>query len=250
MRTGIECSVATQREKGESTRRHDAIKTKKYFWIWDTLLEPPKNITNNLGHLVLNSRFRNIIFPLPLFPDTFLFAISKTLHCSFWTVINSVLWNHHFQPHSHGIQKPDVTPLQANRRMSKKCKMKTFKQLVYWPSTLFSLFSMCQRHKDLPVDDFGPLLPGPAFGGHAHVMNVMFGLGCFQHDERCPKCHAECRLQTTTRTKRLKDGREKQFFETSLRCCYKACRQRLHFVDTVSPTLMSVCPEFMSLVPY
>ena len=90
---------------------------------------------------------------------------------------------------------------------------------------------MSQRHKDLPQDDFGPLLPGPAFGGQAHVMKIMFALGCFKHDVTCPRCQSDCRLQTTTRTKTLKDGREKEYVEVSLRCCYKACRERLHFID-------------------
>ena len=90
---------------------------------------------------------------------------------------------------------------------------------------------MYQRLKDLPLDDFGPLLPGPACGGQAHVMKIMFDLGCFQHDQTCPKCHAECRLQTSTRTKTLKGGREKEFVELSLRSCSKKCRERLHFID-------------------
>ena len=90
---------------------------------------------------------------------------------------------------------------------------------------------MSLRHKALPQDDFGPLLPGPAFGGLPHVMKVLHNLGCFQHEEKCPKCDSPCSLQTTTRVKKLKNGDEKEYPEVSLRCSSRKCRAGLHFVD-------------------
>ena len=90
---------------------------------------------------------------------------------------------------------------------------------------------MSQRHKALPSDDFGPLLPGPAFGCQTHVMKVLFGLDCFEHLETCPKCGCECTFQTNNRVKKLKDGSEKQYPEVSLRCTSRKCQARAHFID-------------------
>ena len=47
-------------------------------------------------------------------------------------------------------------------------------------------------------DDFGPLLPGPAFGGLALVTKVLFTLGCFQQEDTYPKCNNACKLKTDT----------------------------------------------------
>ena len=87
------------------------------------------------------------------------------------------------------------------------------------------------RRGDLPSDDFGPLLPGPAFGGLAHVTKVLFSLGCFQQEELCPKCNHSCKLKTDLRSRKLKDGREKEYTEMSFRCTHRKCQARVHFID-------------------
>ena len=87
------------------------------------------------------------------------------------------------------------------------------------------------RRGVLPSDDFGPLLPGPAFGGLARVTKVLFTLGCFQQEETCPKCNHTCKLKTDTRMKKLKDGSEREYTEMSFRCTRRKCQTRIHFVD-------------------
>ena len=72
---------------------------------------------------------------------------------------------------------------------------------------------------------------GPAFGGQAHVMKVLYGLGCFEHQETCPKCGNECSFQTNVRKKMLKDGCEKQYSEESLKCDSRKCLACAHFID-------------------
>ena len=90
---------------------------------------------------------------------------------------------------------------------------------------------MSLRHKALPPDDFGPVLPGPAFGGLPHVMKVLHQLGCFQHQETCPKCNSTCSLRTEKRVKKLKNRDEKEYSEVSLSCTFRRCKARLSFVN-------------------
>ena len=87
------------------------------------------------------------------------------------------------------------------------------------------------RNGTLPPDDFGPLLPGPAFGGMVHVTKILFSLGCFQQEVTCPKCSKTCKLRTTTRKKQLKDEQEKEYVDFSIRCQSRKCRTYIPFID-------------------
>ena len=99
---------------------------------------------------------------------------------------------------------------------------------------------MSRNASDLPPDDFGPLLPGPAFGGAEHVTKVLYNLGCFHHAESCPKCNGRCTLRSSTKTKKLKTGQEKEYVEFALRCTTRKCQAVVRFVDN---TIWSVVKD-------
>ena len=87
------------------------------------------------------------------------------------------------------------------------------------------------RHKDQLQDDFSPLLPGHAFISLPPVMKVPHNLGCFQHEERCPKCDTPSSLHSTTRVNKLKNGDGMVYSEGSLSCSSRKFKAHLHFVD-------------------
>ena len=90
---------------------------------------------------------------------------------------------------------------------------------------------MSLRKKALDPNDFGPLLPGPAFGRPAHVTRVLASLGCFTKFDTCPECGSLCTLRTKTNKKKLKSGEVKEYFETCWRCTSRKCDLRLTLTD-------------------
>ena len=82
----------------------------------------------------------------------------------------------------------------------------------------------------MPEDDFGPLLPGPAFGGIVQVTRVMFHLGCFTDTRICSRCKKICKFEVSMKTRRLKDGTEKEYVDITLRCTVRTCRRYIPIV--------------------
>ena len=79
-----------------------------------------------------------------------------------------------------------------------------------------------QHHVD------APMLGNDSYGGQENVVKMFFERGCFNHSP-CPKCGAQVRLTTFSKTKANPDGTQRRCVTATLRCKNKACQK------TISP---------------